>query len=131
VPGALSYAFIFGVEHYADGILLVQDALEAQGFELQARKNSWNSSKNRCVYTMWHDPLGELPFEVQFHTSASLEAQHLARSSANLINDPRIAPEEAASLRSDLASAWAALHSPPDNDEISDYRRYGSSAPRR
>jgi len=131
VPGALSYAFIFGVDHYADGILQVQDALEAQGFELQARKNSWNSVANRCVFTMWHDPLTELPFEVQFHTSASLEAQQLARTSATLINDPRIPPEEAASLRADLASAWAALASPPGNAEISDYRRYGSATPRR
>ncbi len=131
VPGALSYAFIFGLDHYADGILLVQDSLEAQGFELQARRNSWNSVANRCVFTKWHDPLSELPFEVQFHTSASLEAQQLARTSAPLINDPRIPPEEAASLRADLASAWAALPSPPGNAEISDYRRYGSGAPRR
>ncbi len=131
VPGALSYAFIFGTDHYADGILLVQDALEAQGFDLQARKNSWNSVANRCVFTMWHDPLSELPFEVQFHTSASLEAQQLARTSATLINDPGIPPDEAASLRADLASAWAALPSPPGNAEISDYRRYGSTAPRR
>jgi len=131
VPGALSYAFIFGLDHYADGILLVQDSLETQGFELQARRNSWNSVANRCVFTMWHDPLSELPFEVQFHTSASLEAQQLARTSAPLINDPRIPPEEAASLRADLASAWAALPSPPGNAEISDYRRYGRGAPRR
>jgi len=131
VPGALSYAFIFSVDHYADGIVLLQDALEARGFELQARKNTWSSATNRCVYTMWHDPLSELPFEVQFHTSASLEAQQLARSSANQINDPRIPPEDAANLRSDLASAWAALPSPPGNAEISDYRRYGNSGPRR
>lgn len=131
VPGALSYAFIFDVDHYADGILIVQDALEAHGFELQARKNGWSGAANRCVYTMWHDPLSELPFEVQFHTGASLEAQQLARTSASLINDPRIPREEAASLRSDLASAWAALPSPPGNAEISDYRRYGSTAPRR
>jgi hypothetical protein len=131
IPGALSYTFIFGIDHYADGILAVQDALKAQGFELQARKNSWNSVANRCVFTMWHDPLSELPFEVQFHTSASLEAKQLARTSATLINDPRIPPEEAASLRSDLASAWAAVPSPPGIAEISDYRRYGSAAPRR
>jgi hypothetical protein len=127
VPGALSYAFIFGIDYYADGIMIVQDALEAQGFELQARKNSWSSAANRCVFTMWHDPLSELPFEVQFHTSASFEAQQLARTSVNLINDPRVPPEEAASLRSDLASAWAAVPPPPGNAEISDYRRYGSS----
>jgi hypothetical protein len=130
VPGALCYAFVFGADHYADGILLVQDALEARGFELQARKNSWNSVANRCVFTMWHDPLSELPFEVQFHTSASLDAQQLARTSAGLINDPRVPPEEAASLRSDLASAWAALPSPPGSAQIGDYRRYGSRAPR-
>jgi hypothetical protein len=130
VPGALSYAFIFDVGHYADGIVLVQDALEAQGFELQARKNSWSSAANRCVFTMWHDPLSELPFEVQFHTSASFRAQQLARTSVNLINDPRIPRDEAASLRSDLASAWAAVPSPPGNADISDYRRYGSAASR-
>jgi hypothetical protein len=131
VPGALSYAFIFGVDDYADRIVLVQDALEAQGFELQARKNSWSSPANRCVFTMWHDPLSELPFEVQFHTSASFNAQQLARTSVNLIHDPRIPREEAANLKSDLASAWAAVPSPPGNADISDYRRYGSSAPRR
>jgi hypothetical protein len=131
VPGALSYAFIFGIDHYADGILAVQDALEALGFELQARKNSWNNAANRCVFTMWHDRLSELPFEVQFHTSASLEAQQLARTSAKLMNDPRVPAEEAASLRADVASTWAALPSPPGNAEISDYRRYGSAAPRR
>ena len=131
VPGALSYAIILDLDHYADGILAVQETLESQGFELQARRNSWNSVANRCVFTMWHDPLSELPFEVQFHTSASLEAQQLARTSASLINDPRIPPEEAANLRADLASAWAALPPPPGNAEISDYRRYGSTAPRR
>lgn len=130
VPGALSYAFVFAADHYADGIPLVQGALEARGLELQARKNSWSSVANRCVFTMWHDPLSDLQFEVQFHTNASLEAQQLARASAPLINDPRIPPEEAASLRSDLASAWAALPSPPGSAHIDDFRRYGSGAPR-
>jgi len=128
VPGALSYAYIFSPNHYADGIVLVQDALEAQGFELQARKNSWSSAANRCVFTMWHDPLSEVPFAVPFHTSASLEAQQLARTSATLINDPRIPPDEAASLRSDLASTWAAVPSPPGHSDIGDYRRYGSAS---
>src|SRR5262245_50419003 len=65
VPGALSYAFIFGVDAYADGILQVQDALQTQGFDLQARKNSWNSVANRCVFTMWQDALSGLPSEVR------------------------------------------------------------------
>ncbi len=131
IPGAISYSFIFEAEHYADGIRLVQEALEVQGFQLQARKNSWSSLVNRCVFTMWRDPLNDLPFEVQFHTPASVEARQLARTSAALIRDPRIPPAEAASLQTDLASAWAALPSPPGNAEIGDYRRDGSRAPGR
>jgi hypothetical protein len=129
VPGAISYAFVFEAEHYADGIRLVQEALEVQGFQLQARKNSWSSLVNRCVFTIWRDPLNDLPFEVQFHTPASVEARQLARTSAALIRDPRIPPTEAANLQSDLASTWAALPSPPGNAAISDYRRDGSRAP--
>ncbi len=125
VPGALSYVFILEAEHYAEGIRGTQEALEIQGFQLQARKNSWNSAVNRCVFTIWHDPRSDLPFQVQFHTAASLEAQHLARSSATLINDPRIPSAEAASIRSEIASAWAALPVPPGNADIADYRRAG------
>ena len=131
VPGAISYAFIFEAEHYADGIRLVQEALEVQGFQLQARKNSWSSLVNRCVFTVWRDPLNDLPFEVQFHTPASVEARQLARTSAALIRDPRIPPTEAANLQSDVASTWAALPSPPGNAAIGDYRRDGSRAPDR
>lgn len=127
VPGALCYAFIFDTEHYADGIRLVQEALEIQGFRLQARKNGWSSAVNRCVFTVWHDPLSDLPFQVQFHTRASLEAQKLMRTSATLINDPRIPSTEAAGLRSELAAAWAALPAPPGSMEIGDYRRDGSN----
>jgi hypothetical protein len=131
VPGAISFSFIFEAEHYADGIRIVQEALEVQGFQLQARKNSWSSLVNRCVFTVWRDPLNDLPFEVQFHTPASVEARQLARTSAALIRDPRIPPAEAANLQSDLASTWAALPSPPRNAEISDFRRDGSRAPGR
>jgi hypothetical protein len=123
VPGALSYVFIFEAEHYADGIKDIQEDLEINGFHLQARKNSWSDAANRCVFTIWLDPLSGLPFQVQFHTNASLEAQRLARTSATLIHDPRIPPAEAAIIRSDIASAWAALPAPPGNADIGDYQR--------
>ncbi len=130
VPGALSYVFIFDAEHYADGIMDFQEDLEINSFQLQARKNSWSSAANRCVFTIWLDPLSDLPFQVQFHTRASLEAQRLARTSAPIIHDPRIPPAEAANLASDLAAAWAALPAPPGNAEIGDYRRTGDEARR-
>ena len=128
VPGALSYSFIFDGGHYAEGVGMVQEALELQGFQLRARRNTWSSAANRCVLTIWHDPLTDLPFQVQFHTAASLDAQHLARTTAALINDPRIPPVEAANLRSDIRAAWAALPAPPGNAGIADYRRDSSMA---
>ncbi len=128
VPAAISYSLIFDGEHYSAGIWMVQDALTAAGFQLLARRNDWNSTTNRCVATMWQDHANDLPFEVQFHTTASLEAQQLARSSATLINDPRVPADAATSLRSDLAAAWAALPAPPGNRQISDYRRENGSA---
>jgi len=129
VPGALSYSFLFDAEHYSAGVWIIQDMFEARGFGLLARKNGWGSAENRCVFTVWRDPMSGLPFQVQFHTSASLEAQHLARTSAALINDPRIPVAEAENLRSDLASAWAALPAPPGQAEIGNFRRDGRPAP--
>jgi hypothetical protein len=106
---------------YAAGIWLVQDALEAAGFQLRARRNGWNGATDKCVVTLWLDVDSGVLFSVQFHTAASLEAQHLARTSAALIADPRIPRAEAENLAGDLAEAWAALPSPPGTSHISDY----------
>jgi hypothetical protein len=130
VPGAISYTFVLAGERYADGIAEIQEALEIQGFQLQARRNTWSSEANRCVLTVWHDPLTDLPFRIQFHTAASLDAQRLARTTAALISDPRIPPAEAASLRSDIRTAWAALPAPPGTARIPDYLRDSGSTAR-
>lgn len=123
IPGAISYSFIFAADRYSAGTWIVQDALTAAGFQLLARRNDWNSSANRCVATMWHDPVNDLPFQVQFHTTESLEAQQFARDSADLVSDPRLPSEEIAQLRSDIDATWAALRVPPGNAQIGDYRR--------
>lgn len=129
IPGAISYSFIFDAERYSAGIWMVQDALTATGFQLLARRNDWNNTANRFVATMWHDPTSGLPFEVQFHTTASLEAQQLARSSATLVSDPGMPSAEAANLRSDLTGAWAALAAPPGHSQIGEFRREGGPPP--
>jgi hypothetical protein len=123
VPGALSYTFLFDDEHYSEGAWQAQQVLQAQGYRLEARRNTWDRAQDKRILTVWLDPAHGLPFQVQFHTPASLEAQELARTSAQLISDPRIPPGAAASLTADLASAWAALPTPPGNARIDDYRR--------
>ncbi|MHB1432395.1 MAG: hypothetical protein ACYCVZ_09815 [Streptosporangiaceae bacterium] len=121
VPGALSYSFVLDDSLYAAGIWLVQDALEGAGFQLRARRNGWSAVTDKCVVTLWRDPGSGVVFSAQFHTAASLEAQHLARTSAALIADPRIPRAEAENLAGDLAGAWAALPAPPGTSHISDY----------
>jgi hypothetical protein len=123
VPGALSYVFVFDGPNYSAGIWQVQDLLQERGFVLEGRRNSWGDRENRRVVSVWLDPVRGLPFFVQFHTTASIEAQHLARSSASLLADPRIPSTEAATLRSDLSAAWAAVPAPLGNAAIGDYRR--------
>jgi hypothetical protein len=123
IPGAISYTFIFEPQHYTSGIWDVQDALTSAGFQLLARRNDWGSTTNRCVATMWHDASHDLPFQVQFHTTASLEAQQLARSSTAMLGDPRLPPAQAEHLRSDVAARWASVPVPPGNSAIGDYRR--------
>jgi len=123
VTGALSYTFVFDAASYSAGTWLVHDALQSQGFQLQARKNDWNSTMNRCVVSIWLDPVHHLAAQVRFHTSASHEAQQLMRTSATMISNPRFPAAEAARLRADVAAAWAALSAPPGSAEIGDYRR--------
>jgi hypothetical protein len=123
VPGALTYTFMFEDEDYSEGTWQVQQVLQTQGFRLEARRNTWGSAQDKRVVTIWLDPTHALPFQVQFHTPASLEAQQLARNSAQLLSDPRIPPGEAESLAAELAAAWAVLPAPPGNAGIDDYRR--------
>jgi hypothetical protein len=129
IPGAISYSFVFDAERYSAGIWMVQDTLSASGFQLLGRRNDWNSAANKCVATIWHDPASGLPFEVKFHTTASIEAQDLARSSTTLISDPRVPPTEAATLKSDLSARWAALPTPPGLTQIGDFRRDSGPPP--
>ena len=121
VTGALSYAFVFAAAQYSAGTWLVHDALRVQGFQLEARKNDWANRVDRCVATMWLDPAYDLPFQVQFHSTGSLEAQELARAAESKLSDPRLRPAEAEDLRADLVAAWAALSAPPGSFEIGDY----------
>jgi hypothetical protein len=98
VPGALCYIFVLEDEQYADGIRDIEEALYSQGYQLQARKNGWTSPANRSVFTIWHDPFNDVPFLVQFHTEASLDAQRRGRSPEPARN-PSVMPARAETIR--------------------------------
>jgi hypothetical protein len=98
VPGALCYIFVLEAEQYADSIRDIEEALYTQGYQLQARKNGWTSPANRSVFTIWHDPFNDVPFQVQFHTADSLDAQRHGRSPGPA-RDPSVTPTRAETIR--------------------------------
>jgi hypothetical protein len=98
VTSALCYVFVLEDEQYADGIRDIEEALYAQGYQLQARKNGWASPANRSVFTIWHDPFNDVLFQVQFHTEASLDEQRHRRAPAPA-GGPSATPGQAETVR--------------------------------
>jgi hypothetical protein len=120
---AIRYAFTFEPADYTEGTRLVQRKLKAQGFELQARRNRWASPEYKGIWTRWRDPAHDLPFEVQFHTTASWAVIRRTHDAYVQITDPATAPDERARLRARQVAAAAAATAPPGCLEIADFRQ--------
>ena len=58
IGDGVRYAFTFGPDFYTEGTWLVHRKLKAQGFELEARRNRWESPEYKGVWTRWRDPAG-------------------------------------------------------------------------
>jgi hypothetical protein len=117
------YAFAFEPDYYSEGTWLVHRKFKSQGFELEARRNRWESPEYKGIWTRWRDPASDLAFEVQFHTFASWDVAASTHEAYRLITDPATPPAERARLRARQVSAAAAAKAPPDCGEISDFGR--------
>ncbi len=91
---AARYTFLFEPQDYTDGTWLVHRRLKAQGFELEARRNLWESHEVKGIRTRWRDPAHDLAFEVQFHTPSSWEVLQRTHEAYLRITDPRTPPAE-------------------------------------
>jgi hypothetical protein len=119
---AVRYTFVFEPQHYTDGTWLVHRRLKAQGFELEARRNRWDSPEYKGIRTRWRDPAHDLAFEVQFHTPASWEVLQRTHEAYLRITDPQTQPAERAQLRARQVAAAAATRPPARSAEIGDFR---------
>jgi hypothetical protein len=119
---AIRYAFVFEPADYTEGTLLVHRKLKVQGFELEARRNRWDSPEFKGIWTCWRDPAHDQPFEVQFHTTASWDVVRQTHDSYVRITNPATAPAERARLRARQVAAAAAATSPPRCGQIADFR---------
>jgi hypothetical protein len=119
---AARYTFVFEPEDYTDGTWLVHRRLKAQGFDLEARRNRWDTPEFKGIRTRWRDPAHDLAFEVQFHTPASWDVVQRTHEAYLRITDPRTSPGERAELRERQVAAAAGTRPPPRCAEIGDFR---------
>ena len=119
---AIRYAFAFEPPDYTDATWLVHRILKTQGFELEARRNRWESPEYKGIWTRWRDPAHGLAFEIQFHTPASWAVVQRTHEGYVRITDPAIPPGERARLRARQVSAAVEAKPPPRCVEIADFR---------
>jgi hypothetical protein len=123
IGDGIRYAFTFDPDYYTDGTWLVHRKLKAFGFELEARRNRWDSPEYKGVWTRWRDPAHGLLFEVQFHTGVSWDVMHRTHAAFIQITDPETTAAERARLRARQVAAAAIAKAPPHCAEISDFGR--------
>jgi len=122
ISDAVRYAFAFEAADYTEGTWLVHRKLKTQGFELEARRNRWQSPEHKGIFTRWRDPAHGIAFEVQFHTMASWAVAKRTHDAYVRITDPDTPPAERAQLRAGQVAATASAKPPPGCMEIADFR---------
>jgi hypothetical protein len=122
ISDAVRYAFAFEADDYTEGTWLVHRKLKTQGFELEARRNRWESPEHKGIFTRWRDPAHGIGFEVQFHTMASWAAAQRTHDAYVRITDPATHAAERALLRARQVLAAATAMAPPGCMEIADFR---------
>ena len=122
ISDAVRYAFAFEPDDYTECTWLVHRKLKTQGFELEVRRNRWESPEHKGIFTRWRDPAHGISFEVQFHTMASWTAAKRAHDAYASITDPATPASERAQLRARQVLAAATAIAPAGCMEIEDFR---------
>jgi hypothetical protein len=122
IGDAVRYAFVFEAGDYVEGTWLVHRRLKSHGFELEIRRNRWESPEYKGIFTQWRDPAHHIAFEVQFHTSASWAVAQRTHDAYVRITDPATRPAERARLRARQVAAAATAKPPPNWADIADFR---------
>jgi hypothetical protein len=123
IGDGVRYAFSFDPDYYTEGTWLVHRKLKAYGFELEARRNRWDSPEYKGVWTRWRDPAHGLAFEVQFHTGQSWDVLQRTHAAYVQITDPATPAAERARLRARQVAAATSANAPPNCTEIADFGR--------
>jgi hypothetical protein len=126
VPDAVRFTYKYDEAVYTAGVRKDIERLEACGFVQVERRNTWTSDQYKGINTRWQEPESRLTFEVQFHTSASLEAKELTHKAYERIRSiTEQTPEtdrETSELKEFQREVNAKVPIPPGVMEYEDYR---------
>ena len=125
IHDTIRYTFIFSAEGYTDGLWDAHSKVEAAGYELEVRRNSWSSEEYKGINTRWFDPASEKLFEIQLHTQDSWQAKQQTHQAYERMKDPRTPPSEVMWLREYQKLISEAVPIPSGAPDIPEYRREG------
>ncbi len=97
--------------------------LEARGYQMYQRKNSWSDPEYKGLNTRWVTPDGQR-FEVQFHTPESFHAKHdVTHRAYERLRRPRVDPAERQELMDFQKLVSSCIPIPDRAQEISDFNK--------
>jgi hypothetical protein len=125
IHDAIRYTFISPVESYSDSLWNAQGKIEAAGYELEVRRNSWSSEEYKGINSRWLDPVSGKRFEIQFHTQESWDAKQQTHGAYEKIKDSRTPPAEVRVLREYQKRISQGVEIPRGAAAIPEFRKEG------
>ena len=121
VPDAVRFTLEYGDDRYTDGVRRDVDRFKEEGFELIKLKNLWTKEQYKGINSQWRTSETGVRVEVQFHTSASLEAKELTHKAYERLRNPAASAEEEVRLEDYQRRVNEHVSFPPRVFEIEDY----------
>ncbi len=125
IHDGVRYTFLFNHDTYTQDLAAACKTLEADGFTMTVRKNTWGNDEYKGINTRWIGLEGDTLFEIQFHTQKSWNAKQQCHDAYEKINRLETPESEKERLRDYQREISAEVPQPPRWQEITDYRREG------
>jgi len=117
----IRYTFVYGDDHYSEGIETDIARMEARGYQRVEARNTWNEAERyKGINSRWSDPASGQLFEVQFHTEASYEAKQLTHCAYERARDPTTSRAELRELHQLQGDIYRQVFVPPGATDVAD-----------
>ena len=121
VKDAIRYTFCYTEHRYTEGVYADCDRLEAAGYELVERRNSWSKEQYKGINARWRIPESGQLFEVQFHTRSSFDAKEFTHEAYEKLRVGVPSPAEQKELEEFQKRVTALVQIPAGAEDIPDY----------